>query len=108
MDFCWRLRESGRVLVYAPDGVVRHKHLDRLGALLRRRADYGSSEATLHALHPDKRGRLRLPPASAATVALVSAGVVARKPWLLAARARASGVGRGPAGAPPAPGRRAR
>ena len=37
VDFCWRLRESGRVLVYSPDGVVRHKHLDRLGALLRRR-----------------------------------------------------------------------
>jgi mycofactocin system glycosyltransferase len=84
VDFCWRLRESGRVLVYSPDGVVRHKHLDTLGALLRRRADYGSSEATLHALHPEMRGRLRLPPASAATVALVSAGVVTRKPWLLA------------------------
>ena len=53
--------------------------------MLRRRADYGTSEATLHALHPDKRGRLRLPPASAATVALVSAGVVTRRPWLLAA-----------------------
>ena len=85
VDFCWRLRESGRVLVYSPDGVVRHKHLDRLGALLRRRADYGSSEATLHALHPEMRGRLRLPPAAAATVALVSAGVAARRPWLLAA-----------------------
>jgi mycofactocin system glycosyltransferase len=84
VDFCWRLRESGRVLVYSPDGVVRHKHLERLGALLRRRADYGSSEATLHALHPEMRGRLRLPPASAATVALVSAGVAAREPWLLA------------------------
>ena len=82
VDFCWRLRESGRVLLYAPEGVVRHKHLDRLPAMLRRRADYGSSEARLHALHPDKRGRLRLPPASAATVALASAGIVTRRPWL--------------------------
>ena len=39
----------------------------------------------LHALHPDKRGRLRLPPAPAATVALVAAGIVTRRPWLLAA-----------------------
>lgn len=85
VDFSWRLRESGHVLLYAPEGVVRHKHLDRLPAMLRRRADYGSSEARLHALHPDKRGRLRLPPASAATVALVSAGLVTRRPRLLAA-----------------------
>jgi mycofactocin system glycosyltransferase len=85
VDFCWRLRDAGAVLVYAPQGVVRHKHPDRLPALLRRRADYGSSEAVLHALHPDKRGRLRLPPAPAATVALVAAGLVTRRPWLLAA-----------------------
>jgi mycofactocin system glycosyltransferase len=85
VDLCWRLRERGHMLVYAPEGVVRHKHLDRLGPMLRRRADYGSSEATLHALHPDKHGRLRLPPAPAATVALVSAGVVARRPWVIAA-----------------------
>ncbi len=85
VDFCWRLRDAGAVLVYAPQGVVSHKHLDRLPALLRRRADYGSSEAVLHALHPDKRGRLRLPPAPAATVALAAAGIVTRRPWLLAA-----------------------
>ena len=85
VDFCWRLRESGRVLLYAPEGVVRHKHLDQLPAMLRRRADYGSSEARLHALHPDKRGRLRLPPAAAATVALTSAGIVTRKPSFIAA-----------------------
>ena len=85
VDFCWRLRDAGAVLVYAPQGVVSHKHLDRLPALLRRRADYGSSEPVLHALHPDKRGRLRLPTAPAATVALAAAGIVTRRPWLLAA-----------------------
>ena len=63
VDLCWRLRARGRVPVYAPEGIVRHKHRDRLGAMLRRRADYGTSEATLHALHPDKRKRLPLPPA---------------------------------------------
>ena len=47
----------------------------------------------LHALHPDKRGRLRLPPASAATVALVSAAVVTRRPWLLAAALAPAGAG---------------
>ena len=32
VDFCWRLRERGHVLVYAPDGVVRHQHRDRRSA----------------------------------------------------------------------------
>jgi mycofactocin glycosyltransferase len=85
VDFCWRLRDSGRVLVYTPEGVVHHRHRQRLGATLRRRADYGSSEPVLHALHPDKAGRFGLPPASAATVALVAVGVTTRRPWLLAA-----------------------
>jgi len=39
----------------------------------------------LHALHPDKRGHLGLPSAPAATVALAAAGLVTRRPWLLAA-----------------------
>jgi hypothetical protein len=85
VDLCWRLRKRGLVLVYAPEGIVRHRHPERLPAMLRRRADYGSSEAHLYKLHPDRRGRLRLPPPAAATVALVSAGLVLRRPWVLAA-----------------------
>ena len=26
VDFCWRLRAQGHYLVYAPEGIVRHKH----------------------------------------------------------------------------------
>jgi mycofactocin system glycosyltransferase len=85
VDLCWRLRGLGNYLVYAPEGRVRHKHRNRLGPMLRRRADYGTSEATLHALHPDKRKRFPLAPAPLATVALLSAAVIGVEPWLLPA-----------------------
>ena len=83
VDLCWRLRARGAYLVYAPEGTVRHKHRNRLGAMLRRRADYGTSEATLHALHPDKRKRFPLAPAPLATVAILSAAVIGLEPRLL-------------------------
>jgi mycofactocin system glycosyltransferase len=83
VDFCWRLRAAGAYLVYAPEGVVRHKHRDRLATMLRRRAQYGTSEATLHGLHPDKRKRFPLAPAPLATVALVSNALLLLKPRLL-------------------------
>ncbi len=85
VDFCWRLRAQRHYLVYAPKGVVRHKHRSSLLPMLRRRAGYGSSEAGLYALHPDKRKRFPLEPAPLATVALLSAAVIARRPRVLAA-----------------------
>ena len=51
--------------------------------MLRRRAQYGTSEAVLHALHPDKRKRFPLAPVPLATVALVSAALVRLEPRLL-------------------------
>jgi mycofactocin system glycosyltransferase len=83
VDFCWRLRAAGQYLVYAPEGIVHHKHRDRLQTMLRRRAQYGTSEALLHGLHPDKRKRFPFSPAPLATVALVSAALVKREPRLL-------------------------
>jgi mycofactocin system glycosyltransferase len=83
VDLCWRLRATGAYLVYAPEGIVRHKHRNRLGTMLRRRAQYGTSEATLHALHPDKRKRFPLAPEPLATVALVSIALLRLKPRLL-------------------------
>ena len=44
VDFCWRLRDKGFTLMYAPFGMVAHKHRNKLGAMLKRRLDYGSSE----------------------------------------------------------------
>ncbi len=85
VDFCWRLRARDYYLVYAPEGVVRHKHLEGLGAMLRRRAQYGTSEATLHSLHPDKRKRFPLAPAPTATASLLSAALAGLQPALLPA-----------------------
>ena len=83
VDLCWRIRARDDYLVYAPEGVVRHKHRDHLGAMLRRRAEYGTSEATLYALHPDKRKRFPVAPAPAATAVLLSAALVGLEPRLL-------------------------
>jgi mycofactocin system glycosyltransferase len=73
VDLCWRLRARGGVMLYAPQGRVRHKHRNRWPAMLRRRAEYGMSEAILYALHEDKRKSLRLPvlPALSFAVLLV-------------------------------------
>ncbi|HUT68358.1 MAG TPA: mycofactocin biosynthesis glycosyltransferase MftF [Dehalococcoidales bacterium] len=55
VDFCWRLRNLGYYLLYVPFGRVAHKHRNRLGRMLQRRSDYGTSEAVLYRTHRDKR-----------------------------------------------------
>jgi len=64
---------------------VRHKHRNRLGAMLRRRAEYGTSEAKLHQLHPEKRKRFGLTRYPVVTFATLAAALIGRQPWLLAA-----------------------
>ena len=55
VDFCWRLRDNGYSLLYAPTGTVRHKHRNILAKMLGRRARYGTSEAPLYRAHPTKK-----------------------------------------------------
>ena len=55
VDFCWRLREQGYNLVYAASGSVLHKHRNKLGKMLKRRFEYGTSEALLYRTHRDKK-----------------------------------------------------
>ena len=55
VDFCWRLREKGYTLVYRPCGSVAHKHRNKLGSMLKRRFEYGTSEAQLYGAHRDKK-----------------------------------------------------
>jgi mycofactocin system glycosyltransferase len=78
VDLCWRLRARGDVLLYAPGGRVQHKHRNNWPAMLRRRAEYGTSEATLSTLHPDKRKRLLVPPLPALSLAAVLAVLLLR------------------------------
>jgi mycofactocin system glycosyltransferase len=55
VDFCWRLRDLGNAILYTPFGSVAHKHRNRLARMLKRRAEYGTSEAVLYRAHRDKK-----------------------------------------------------
>ena len=55
VDLCWRLRDWGFTLVYTPTGSVAHKHRNKLGKMLKRRSEYGTSEALLYRTHRDKK-----------------------------------------------------
>ncbi len=83
VDFCWRLRAVGWRLVYSPTGRVGHRHRTRLSQMLRRRAAYGTSEALLHALHPDKRKTMPVRLLPALTVGIVAAAAIGLEPRLL-------------------------
>lgn len=61
VDLVWRLSRSG-VVRYDPDVVVRHAARPTLAAVLRRRADYGSSAAPLDQRHPGRVRHLVLSP----------------------------------------------
>ena len=54
VDFCWRLRDAGWQAIYVPTGTVMHKHRNTFWKWMRRRADYGASEAVLSTLHPHR------------------------------------------------------
>ena len=61
VDFIWRVIQAGGRARYEPEGQVVHHHRVQLGALLRRRADYGSSEADLQRRHPVGRRVMPMP-----------------------------------------------
>jgi len=79
VDVIWRARRAGGRARYLPEGTVVHHHRVRLGALLRRRADYGSSEADLQRRHPEGRRVMALP---IAVIALLAALVTWSVSWL--------------------------
>jgi mycofactocin glycosyltransferase len=66
VDFCWRMSDAGWQALYVPSGIVMHKHRNTIGKMLRRRADYGTSEAILCTLHPHRRKTLQMRPLAAA------------------------------------------
>ena len=62
VDFCWRMRDAGWHSLYVPTGTVMHKHRNTPGKWMHRRADYGTSEAVLSVLHPQKWKTLQWQP----------------------------------------------
>ena len=76
VDFIWRALRTGVRACYAPAGQIIHYHRVRLGALLRRRADYGSSEADLQRRHPASRRIMLLPKAGILLLSMLAVLVV--------------------------------
>lgn len=73
VDLTWRVLQSGARVHYAAAGAVIHDHRARLGALLRRRAEYGSSEADLQHRHPRNGRIMHLPRAGLLALAALAA-----------------------------------
>jgi hypothetical protein len=62
VDFCWRLREAGYRLGFAPGAFVWHRRRAGIRAFLRQQRGYGRAERLLIAKHPQrfcKRGGAR-------------------------------------------------
>ncbi|MBK8752538.1 MAG: mycofactocin biosynthesis glycosyltransferase MftF [Candidatus Competibacteraceae bacterium] len=77
VDFIWRTLRSGNRAWYIPAGRVVHEHRVRWGDWLRRRADYGSSEADLQQRYPEGRRLMHLP-----RVGLLLLLTVVLTPWI--------------------------
>lgn len=60
-DLVWRVARAGSGVRYEPVAKIVHNHRTRLGAFLRRRADYGSSEADLQLRHSEARRTMMVP-----------------------------------------------
>jgi mycofactocin glycosyltransferase len=76
VDFCWRMRKKGYYALYVPRGVVKHKHRNHPVKMLKRRADYGTSEAILYGMHPEKKKTFQLPPLSTCTFLALCIAIV--------------------------------
>jgi mycofactocin system glycosyltransferase len=76
-DLVWRALRACYGVRYEPAAKILHRHRTRLVALLRRRADYGSSEADLQLRHPEARRQMAVPVVGTASLAALTALPVA-------------------------------
>jgi mycofactocin system glycosyltransferase len=83
VDFCWRLRKLGYNLIYAPYGVIAHKHRNDLWPMLKRRFDYGTSEAFLYRTHRDKKKTFLVSLLAALSLLALVLSIVLLSPWPL-------------------------
>ena len=80
VDLCWRVRKLGYHLLYLPQGEVKHKHRNDVMPMLKRRFDYGTSEAILYWRHRDKRKMLYLPTPYSVFYASICLGIILQYP----------------------------
>jgi mycofactocin system glycosyltransferase len=85
VDFCWRLREQGYNLIYTPSGKVAHKHRNQLSKMLKRRFEYGTSEALLYRTHRDKKKGFPFSPLSGLSFIALTLAVLLANPYPLCA-----------------------
>jgi mycofactocin system glycosyltransferase len=85
VDFCWRLRNLGHMLLYVPFGNVAHKHRNRLDKMLKRRGDYGTSEAALYRSHRDKKKSFIISPYAGLSFLALTLSVLLMSPYPLGA-----------------------
>lgn len=84
VDFCWRLRDLGHSLLYVPaGGSVAHRHRNKLSQMLRRRFEYGTSEAALYLKHPEKKKQFSVPLFDGLSFLTLSCAVLSGTPALL-------------------------
>jgi len=83
VDFCWRLRDLGHTLLYVPSGSVAHKHRSRLFRMLKRRGEYGTSEAVLYRTHRDRRKMMQVSLFSGLSFLAVAFAVLLLNPYPL-------------------------
>ncbi|MCL4440143.1 MAG: mycofactocin biosynthesis glycosyltransferase MftF [Firmicutes bacterium] len=55
---CWQILEKGEHIYYVPEGLVFHHHRSTLSPFLKRRYNYGQSEAKLQVRYPTEKRRL--------------------------------------------------
>jgi mycofactocin glycosyltransferase len=83
VDFCWRLRKSGQMLLYTPVGKVYHKHRSQFWKMLLRRSDYGSSEAPLYRSDKEKRKSFIIPVWACLSFVALIVAILLKNPYPL-------------------------
>ncbi len=71
-DLVWRALRAGCGVRYEPAARILHRHRTRLLLLLRRRADYASSEADLQFRHPETRRVMMIPAVGVTSLAALA------------------------------------
>jgi len=84
VDFCWRMRKHGYPLLYVPAGAVFHKHRNLLLPMLKRRLDYGTSEASLYFRHAEKEKEFPVPVCEGLSFLALLISVILLQPVYLA------------------------
>lgn len=92
VDLCWRIRNSGRGLLYVTSGRAWHKHRNALFQMLKRRLQYGTSEADLYKRHQEKKKIFPVPLASFGFWLGLLLTVLVLNPWFLLITAGSFGV----------------